>query len=123
MAIYPQQTIQLPLLHPQSKTPMNSSDSPFSEETINAVWAKGQAVIECGSGIWRKDVFGGWMKRKDYGNHESGFGWEIGLIKPLADGGTHDLDNLRPLYWKNNRRGMEKKTCTPLHNANLQSKP
>jgi len=31
------------------------------------------------------------------------WGWEIDHKKPVANGGTDDLDNLQPLQWENNR--------------------
>jgi hypothetical protein len=96
---------------------MNSENPQFSEDIISAVWAKGQEVAGCYSITWRKDIHGSWMKRNDYGSRDSGFGWEIGLIKPLAEGGTYHLDNLQPLYWKNNRDGNEKKNNHFLNSA------
>jgi len=39
------------------------------------------------------------MKRDDYGNRNSDYGWEIDHIDP--DGGD-DISNLQQLQWKNN---------------------
>ncbi len=39
------------------------------------------------------------MKRTEYGNRDSQYGWEIDHINP--DGGD-GLSNLRPLQWANN---------------------
>jgi len=38
---------------------------------------------------------------KIYFGKEGDFGWKIGHIKPLSEGGTDDLTNLEPLHWKN----------------------
>ncbi len=96
---------------------MNSDNPQFSQEIIDAVWAKGKEVPGCYSITWRKDSHGAWMKRNDYGNRESSFGWEIGLITPLTAGGTSHLDNLQPLYWKNNCGEIEKKNNHFLNSA------
>jgi len=71
----------------------------FNEEDIQAVWEKGRVVSNNDSNIWRKDECYAWIKRTEYGNRNSQYGWEIDHIDP--DGGD-DLDNLRPLQWENN---------------------
>lgn len=76
----------------------------FSEEKINAVWDKRQKVLSNGkvSTEWGKDQCDAWIKRSDYGNRKSDYGWEIDHIKTQANGGTDELGNLRPLHWENN---------------------
>ena len=34
-----------------------------------------------------------------YGDTSSDYGWEIDHIKPVARGGTDNLNNLQALYW------------------------
>jgi len=82
---------------------LNSNDA-FNEENKNRVWEKAQIVTGYNPSVWRKDVAGAWIKRSQYGNRsgELGFGWEIDHLKPVAKGGTDDIQNLRPLQWKNN---------------------
>jgi len=70
-----------------------------TEETIQAVWEKGTIVPGNNSCNWRKDQCGAWIKRSDYGNRDSIYGWEIDHITP---NGNNALSNLRPLQWKNN---------------------
>lgn len=74
----------------------------FEEITIQKVWDKGQVVSGYDSRIWRKDQCGAWIKRDQYGNRNSQYGWEIDHISPSANGGKDVLYNLRPLQWKNN---------------------
>ena len=66
---------------------------------IQQVWEKGKIVGNNDPNVWRKDQCDAWVKRTDYGNRDSRFGWEIDHISP--DGGDN-LSNLRPLQWKNN---------------------
>jgi hypothetical protein len=80
----------------------NESGKPFDEATIKAVWEKARVsaahhplrIDACGSIIWKEA----------YGNMNSKLGWEIDHIKPVAEGGGDELENLQPLQWQNNRR-------------------
>ncbi|MCX6766726.1 MAG: HNH endonuclease signature motif containing protein [Candidatus Moranbacteria bacterium] len=74
--------------------------STFDESTIESVWRKGE--IEPNYSNFRKDKCGASMQRDKYGKTE-GWGWEIDHIKPVALGGTDDMNNLQPLQWENNR--------------------
>lgn len=76
----------------------------LSDDTIWMVWSKGG--IEGGNDpvLWRKDECGAWIFRSYYENQSSEYGWVIDHIKPLEQGGTDDISNLRPLHWKNNAR-------------------
>lgn len=71
----------------------------LSEETVQKVWEKGTIVSSDQRAVWRKDECGAWVKRPEYGNRDSQYGWEIDHISPT---GGDDLSNLRPLQWKNN---------------------
>ncbi|MBI2673797.1 MAG: HNH endonuclease [Candidatus Zambryskibacteria bacterium] len=72
----------------------------FGEETIQAVWEKGQEVSSWDSTKFRKDKCGAPITHSQYGNIDSDEGWEIDHINP--DGSDH-ISNLRPLQWANNR--------------------
>jgi 5-methylcytosine-specific restriction endonuclease McrA len=75
----------------------------FDQQTILAVWNKATIVPGYNQNEYRKDRCGAWIKFADYNNDKADFGWEIDHEKPLAKGGTDDLDNLQPLHWLNNR--------------------
>lgn len=74
----------------------------FTEENIQKVWEKGEVVPNNDKNNWRKDQCGAWIGRKQYGNRNSNYGWEIDHITAVSDGGTDELSNLRPMQWQNN---------------------
>ena len=53
-----------------------STDS-YPREVIVEIWELGQPIPGNDDGLWRKDEFGAWMNRLDYGKRNSQFGWEI----------------------------------------------
>ena len=80
-----------------------SNGGSFDESTVNAVWQKGQIIFGQDPNIYRKDTCGALMKKSEYGNTNSQYGWEIDHIKPSSLGGSDALYNLQPLQWENNR--------------------
>ena len=74
----------------------------FTEESIEAVWRKGRSIPGYSPDEWRWDEGGRPIKRSEYGNRNSDYGWEIDHIVPVAQGGPSDLLNLRPLQWRAN---------------------
>ena len=78
-----------------------ASGQPFDETTIAAVWEKAQDSHQ--HHPLRVDAFGVLIWREGYANTSSKFGWEIDHIRPVADGGGDELENLQPLQWENNR--------------------
>lgn len=74
--------------------------SPFTDETIVAVWDKAKKDPEYL--LFRRDRCGALIQREKFGKFER-WGWEIDHIQPVANGGTDRLINLQPLQWENNR--------------------
>jgi HNH endonuclease len=73
----------------------------FSEDIVWQVWSKGIVIGGNDALLWRKDEFGAWILRSHYGRRDSEYGWEIDHIKPVSEGGTDALSNLRPMHWEN----------------------
>ncbi len=82
------------------------SGAPFPEDVVEKVWLKAKPEGE--EAEEKPDVCATLMRREDYGNRESEFGWEVDHISPVSKGGTDDLVNLQPLHWRNNLDKGEK---------------
>ncbi len=81
----------------------NSYGRNFDQATIELVWRKGQPIPDYNPNEIRKDLCGAWIKRDNYGNTNSQWGWEIDHNHPVSKSGSDDLGNLQPLQWQNNR--------------------
>lgn len=67
-----------------------------SRELRDRAWENGEVVSGNDPELWRKDEFGAWIYRLDYGNRRSEFGWEL-----LDPGWAPSVPVVRPLQWQN----------------------
>ncbi len=93
----------------------------FTNSVIQWVWEKGKIVPGNDPNVFRKDDCDAWIKRTEYGNRQSSYGWEIDHIKPLSKGGTNDLANLRPLQWENNASKQEDRLVCVVTSSGTQN--
>jgi hypothetical protein len=71
----------------------------FPREVVDRVWQMTLAVEGNDPAVWRKDEFGAWINRLDYGNRNSDFGWEI--ADPPAGAPDLGVASLRAMQWQN----------------------
>lgn len=98
----------------------------YTQEIIDLVWNKGRIITGYPAERVRKDACGAWIIKEYYGDREAIFGWEVDHIYPekkLQEKGVpqeliDNIDNLRPLNWKNN---ISKGTDYPVYHANVKS--
>ena len=76
--------------------------SPYTDVELRTIWKKGRIIPKRNASEWRKDDLGNRIRFSDHGNRNSDFGWEVDHIIRIADNGTNDLSNLRPLQWESN---------------------
>jgi hypothetical protein len=70
----------------------------FDDFTIVEVWRK--AIPYKRFELYKKDCFGSIIFFDDY-LIETENGWIIDYIVPIEKGGTNEIENLRPVHWKN----------------------
>lgn len=75
---------------------------------LDKIWDKGEQVWWANPDEWRLDKYGNWIKRSDYGNRKSDYGWEKDHSKPRAKNGKDHLNNFQPLQWEENVRKGDK---------------
>jgi len=71
----------------------------FSQEIIDKVWQHSLAVEGNDSENWRQDEFGAWMRREDYGDRSSEFGWY--LSPAWASDPPMGTAEIRARHWEN----------------------
>lgn len=75
----------------------------WTEEELDIIFSKGKVSTVLSSPEYRIDDFGNIIARSAYGNTNISVGWEVDHIKPVSEGGTNKLSNLRPLNIPANR--------------------
>jgi hypothetical protein len=71
----------------------------YDRDTVDRVWELGVPVPGNDPALWRKDQFGAWIHRLDFGRRHSEFGWEIHDLS--IGGSTTGFSALRPVQWQN----------------------
>ena len=82
----------------------------ITQAIIDRVWEKGEVVPGYNKDLYRKDACGAWIRKSQYGDRTTAFGWEIDHIFPkikldslkVPQEEINDIRNLRPLHWLNN---------------------
>ncbi len=77
----------------------------YERELIQSVWEFAEIVPGNDPEIWRKDEFGDWIYRFDYGRRSSEFGWEI--FDPGVGRHAQGVYAMRPMQWQSYIRQYE----------------
>lgn len=72
----------------------------YSKDVVDRVWQMAEVVEGNDPAVWRKDEFGAWIHRLDYGNRRSDFGWEVCETLP-GSSRTMGVASLRAMHWQN----------------------
>ncbi len=71
----------------------------YDRAIVQSVWRFADTVAGNDPDLWRKDEFGAWINRLNYGKRQSEFGWEICDVS--LGRGNMGLMALRPMQWQN----------------------
>ena len=82
-----------------SRIPPDFTPAGYDRGVIDTVWEYAAVIEGNDPDLWRKDEFGAWLYRTDYGRRNSDFGWEICDIN--AGRGSGGVAALRPMQWQN----------------------
>ena len=101
--------------HPEASAVSVKEDAPettyglvhrgYERELIQSVWEFAEIVPGNDPEIWRKDEFGDWIYRFDYGRRSSEFGWEI--FDPGVGRHAQGVYAMRPMQWQSYIRQYE----------------
>lgn len=70
----------------------------YDRELVDSVWEFAEVVRGNDAALWRKDEFGHWICRRDFGRRDSEFGWEI--FDPGVGRHTQGVYAMRPMQWQ-----------------------
>ena len=65
---------------------------------IAKIWDKGGVIDDLDPARWRSDYLGNVIYFFDY-LKKTPAGWEVTHIMPVSEGGTDEIENLRPIWW------------------------
>lgn len=69
-----------------------------TDTLVQQVWEKGIPFAPETANQWRKDIYYSFIKRDDFNNFDSEYGWGIEKIENEKG---HEITNLRPVQWRN----------------------
>ncbi len=82
-----------------------SSSKRYDDEVLSAVWEYAEVVPGNDADLWRKDEFGNWIYRFDFGKRNSEFGWEV--FDPGVGRHHQGIYAMRPMQWQSYLRAYD----------------
>lgn len=70
----------------------------YDRSLVDSVWEFAEVVRGNDPALWRKDEFGQWICRNDFGRRDSEFGWEI--FDPGVGRHAQGVYAMRPMQWQ-----------------------
>ncbi len=70
----------------------------YDRYVIESVWQNAETVPGTDPALWRRDEFGEWIYRFDYGRRHSRYGWEV--YDPGIGRRTEGVYAMRPVQWE-----------------------
>jgi len=85
----------------EQKTQVAQIQYPF--DLINQIWEKARIIPNFDPAMYRKDRFGAWIKKGDYGMEDVklSLGWSIVTCIDEATAIDAESETLIPLHWQN----------------------
>tara|TARA_R110000850_G_scaffold112466_5_gene226394 strand:- start:817 stop:1410 length:594 start_codon:yes stop_codon:yes gene_type:complete len=77
----------------------------YDRDVVHSVWEFAEVVHGNDPDLWRKDEFGNWIYRLDYGRRGSEFGWEV--FDPGVGRHSQGVYAMRPMQWQSYIRQYE----------------
>ncbi len=74
----------------------------FDPGIILKIWRKGEIIFDINPDIIRRDLYGDWIKKDDYNNPDSVYGWVIFQLEPESMNGNTTGAELFPVNYRNN---------------------
>ena len=72
----------------------------LSKDELEEIWRKGEVILGVNPKFIRRDIYGNWIKRNDFNNIHSSFGWTVSSVKIQKFGEGEYYETLMPVHWK-----------------------
>jgi len=78
-----------------------------SNKKLDQIWERADTIRGRNPDTWRRDDEGNIIRWGSYGTVGE-YGWEVDHRRPVAQGGSESIRNLRALHWEENREKSDK---------------
>ena len=75
----------------------------FDNEKLEEIWRKAEIIIGVNPKYIRRDIYGNWIRKNDYNNFHSSFGWIAQTVKMQDFEEAEFYEKITPVHWKNKK--------------------